>query len=395
MTIPIVIVGGGIAGLSSAVALARKGHSVLVLEKRVAGEETGAGIQLSPNASHILLRWGLSQSLSQVAVAPKGLSIRRWAEPRAYAQMPMTDRADGAPFWVVLRQDLHKALRDAARRNALITIHEGWELKRLRTEGSLTRLTFDVSGETMSIETSCVIGADGQHSATRRFLGDARNLDSPGWEAWRTLIPAKNTLDFIRDETTNLWLGRDYHAVHYPVAGRQLINLVVIRRTKETVNGWGQQGDPAKLAQIRALAAPTLRDLMDLASTWSVWTLNDRAPSPYMAKGTAALVGDAAHPILPFLAQGAALAIEDAAVLADCLPKPESCSPGAISKGLKDYASRRASRVHRVYKAARSNAFNYHLPPLLAWFRDKRMMSLGADGIQKRYEWLYGWRSPD
>ena len=395
MITPIIIIGGGIAGLSSAIALARKGHKVVVTERRISGEETGAGIQLSPNASHILLQWGLTSSLSHVAVAPKGLAIRRWNEPRAYAQMPMKPQADGAPFWAILRADLHRALRDAAIRNPLISINEGWEFLRLRTDGSQSQVTFDVSGETKSLITHCVVGADGQYSATRRALGDARDLDASGWEAWRTLIPAKNTLDFIREATTNLWLGQECHAVHYPVDGGRLINLVVIRKNSSTFNGWGQKGDSIKLGDIKASAAPTLRDLIELAPEWSVWTLRDRAPSPYTAKGCSVLVGDAAHPILPFLAQGAALAIEDAAVLAHCLPAPDDFSHKTIVKGIKNYASYRSGRVHRVYKGARSNAFSYHLPPILAWFRDKRLASLGADGMQKRYEWLYSWRSHD
>jgi salicylate hydroxylase len=395
MDTPIAIIGGGIAGLSAAIALARKGHSVVVAEQRINGSETGAGLQLSPNASHILLKWGLSSGLAQSAVAPKGLSIRRWAEPRSYAQMPMKSQTDGAPFWVMLRAELHQTLRSAAIRNPLITVREGWELTKLQHQEPLSKLTFDASGESITITAQCVIGADGQHSATRRFLGDARDLDHSGWEAWRTLIPASETLDFIRDETTNLWLGRDCHAVHYPVSARKLINLVVIRKAASTHAGWGQQGDPSNLDDIKALAAPTLRDLMTSAPQWSVWSLKDRTVSPYLAKGTAALTGDAAHPILPFLAQGAAMAIEDAAVLAHCLPSPQAFEKDSIAKGLKNYAAQRASRVHKVYKAARSNAFAYHLPPTLAWFRDRRLASMGPDGMQHRYEWLYGWRSPE
>jgi salicylate hydroxylase len=179
------------------------------------------------------------------------------------------------------------------------------------------------------------------------------------------------------------------------VSAGKLINLVVIRKALSAHDGWGQQGDPSKLADIKAVAAPTLRDLISSARQWSVWSLKDRAVSPYTAKGMAVLTGDAAHPVLPFLAQGAAMAIEDAAILAHCLPSPQSFNKDNITKGLKNYAAQRTPRVHKVYKAARSNAFAYHLSPTFAWFRDRRMASLGADGMQQRYEWLYDWRSPE
>jgi salicylate hydroxylase len=394
---PVVIVGGGIAGLAAAIAIARKGFAVIVAEKRDDTLETGAGLQLSPNASHILIRWGLGPALARNAVAPTELAIRRWGEPRAYARMPLNDHAGAKdPFWVVLRADLHQALADAARRDPLITLKAGWELQQISDEEHGVSLRFNTTEGQHTVKALCVIGADGQRSALRRLLGDARALESPGWEAWRTVIPADQTPDFIRTATTNLWLGRDSHAVHYPVSAGQWINLVVIRRNgRSTDEGWNRRGDPAALAGIRAKAAPTLRDLMDQAPAWSVWNLFDRAPSPYLAKGLAALAGDAAHPLLPFLAQGAAMAIEDAAVLAAQLPQPEAASRTAMVRGLKAYAAMRGPRISRVFKTARANASAYHLPPMLAWFRDRRMASLGPDGMRQRYDWLYDWRSPD
>ncbi|MFM9973570.1 MAG: FAD-dependent oxidoreductase [Beijerinckiaceae bacterium] len=404
---PVVIIGGGIAGLCVAIALSRKGYSVIVAEKRADTVESGAGLQLSPNASHILMQWGLGPALARNAVAPTELAIRRWGEPRAYARMPMNSAkqgkglaSDNQPFWVVLRADLHRALIDMARREPLITIKAGWDLQQMRDDGAMVSLRFkgspyDPEAGPRDIKALCVIGADGQRSVVRKLLGDARDLDRPGWEAWRTLIPADRTPDFIRAATTNLWLGRDSHAVHYPVAAGQLINLVIIKRGTGPDEGWNRKGDPAALADIRASAAPTLRDLMDQAPDWSVWTLLDRSPSHWLAKGVVALAGDAAHPVLPFLAQGAAMAIEDAAVLGSLMPAAEHSGRASIEKAFKAYAAQRSSRVHSVYKAARANARNYHLLPLLAWFRDRRMAQLGPEGMRRRYNWLYDWRMPE
>ncbi len=364
----------------------------MIIEQRSGEGEAGAGLQISPNASHILLRWGLGTPLSQSAVAPASLAIRRWGEPRAFATMPTAMAADGSPFWVALRSDLHAALRAGAVATGLVTFREGVGIESLRERDE--GLSIGLSDGGPRLDTPCLIGADGQRSTVRRLLGDARDLDRPGWEAWRTLIPADRVADFIRARATNLWLGRDSHAVHYPVAAGRLINLVVIRRSSTTAEGWARQGDPADLAPLVRIAAPVLQELIDLAPRWDVWTLRDRSPSPRLAKGCAALVGDAAHPVLPFLAQGAAMAIEDAALLAASLPPPDALTRPAVEKGLAAYARARAARVSRVYKAARDNAFNYHLPQPLARLRDWRIRQLGADGMRQRYSWLYDWRAP-
>jgi salicylate hydroxylase len=253
-------------------------------------------------------------------------------------------------------------------------------------------LHFKTEKNPVEIPALCVIGADGQRSTTRKLMGDAHDLDRPGWEAWRTLIPAESQPDFIRAATSNLWLGRNAHAVHYPVAAGRQINLVVIRRTLQAAEGWSRSGDPAMLESIASTAAPTLRDLMAAAPQWSVWTLRDRSPSACLAKGCMALVGDAAHPLLPFLAQGAALAIEDTAVLANCLPAVDDASTASIAQGLRRYGDQRARRISKVFSTARSNASVYHMPPLLAWFRDRRMTQLGPDGMRQRFSWLYDWR---
>jgi salicylate hydroxylase len=393
---PVVIIGGGIAGLSSALALAKKNHRVLVVEQRTDAIEAGAGLQLSPNASHILIDWGLGPALARDAVAPTELAIRRWGEPRAYARMPLNTQDNSqkiaAPFWVMLRADLHAALKAAVLRNPLIELQYGWSLDRFVDDGKAILLRFSTETETIEIKALCVIGADGQRSTLRRTLGDARDLDTPGWEAWRTLIPAETTPDFIRAATTNLWLGRDSHAVHYPVAAGKLINLVVIRKSASAEDGWNRQGDPDLLAPLIQKAAPTLHNLMKSAPEWSVWTLHDRAMSPYFTKGAVALVGDAAHPLLPFLAQGAAMAIEDAAVLAETIPPSEIVDRPSLEAGLKAFVSKRAPRVRDVFKAARANALSYHLPVPLAWLRDQRMAQLGPDGMRQRYAWLYDWR---
>ncbi len=390
----IAIAGGGIAGMAVALALGRKGYRVTVLERRDDAVEAGAGLQISPNASHILLNWGLAGQLAYVAVAPTELAIRHWGEPRAYARMPFFPGHDDAPQWVLLRADLHRALTLAAIASGNVEVRSGWMLESMRQSADGVTIAAASSDHRQTIETDAIIGAEGQRSRLRQLLGDARELDNPGWEAWRTLIPADSMPDFIRAAATNLWLGRDSHAVHYPVSGGRQINLVVIRRSANEGDGWSRSGDAGQLKDLAAAAAPTLRDLITAAPDWSVWTLRDRAPAQKLAFGRAVLVGDAAHPMLPFLAQGGALAIEDAAVLAALLPAASEASGEAIAKAFARYATLRHSRVTRVWKAARSNAVTYHLSGPLAWLRDRRMAQLGPDGMRQRYSWLYDWRTP-
>jgi salicylate hydroxylase len=292
-----------------------------------------------------------------------------------------------------MRADLHTALKTAAARLPGITLKTGYALERQREMPGHMNLRFQTAGDPTDMDALCLIGADGQRSMTRRLLGDARDLDRPGWEAWRTILPAESVADFARTATTNLWLGQGSHAVHYPVAGARSINFVVIRRSSAATDGWAREGNPEELEGLIRAAAVPLRDLMRAAPHWKVWTLLDRLPSPYLAKGLGALVGDAAHPILPFLAQGAAMAIEDAEVLALSLPPPSEATAERMRAGLKAYAAHRAKRVMRVFKAARTNAFAYHLPPTLAYVRDWRMARLGPEGMRHRYAWLYDWQA--
>jgi salicylate hydroxylase len=375
------------------VALGRRGHRVTVFEKRAGASETGAGLQLSPNASHILMRWGLGPILAKVAMEPARLVIRRWRSAEPLSDMPFAPAPDGAPFWVMLRADLHRALRDAAVAQPGVTLREGFSFERWSEAEETQRLRFHSPDGEADIRAVVAVGADGRWSRLRKAVGDSRSLDPPRWEAWRTLVPAEAAPDASRKSATNLWLGRDAHAVHYPVAAGRLINLVVIRRSSADTEGWDREGDAARLDGLAAAAAQPLRALMAAAPAWSVWTVRDRIPAVRLAQGALALVGDAAHPVLPFLAQGAAMAIEDAEVLAAALPGPAGLTASTAADGLLRYQQARSARVHKVFAAARSNAFAYHAPEPLAWIRDRRIAALGPDGMRQRYSWLYDWRS--
>jgi salicylate hydroxylase len=394
---PVLIAGAGIAGLTAAIALARAGVNVLLVEKRSGFSEAGAGLQLSPNATSVLTTLGLGPAVARHAVAPRRLDIRRFGEPRAYAGMGMQEQpeADGAPFWCLGRSDLQTALLDQARMMPEIRLLVGRSVVALaaRPDGVNVMLENE-RGQREEIDAAALIGADGLWSAVRGLSGDKAAPRFLGYEAWRTLIPVAAVENFVRAPHVNLWLGQAGHAVHYPVAGGALINLVLIRKGQDQSEGWSRAGDAAELSAIKAAAAATLRKLIGAAPQWQVWSLFDRAPAR-MGLGRVALIGDAAHPVLPFLAQGAGLAIEDAGVLGQLLPPAlADRKSGAVEAALKRFAALRASRVARVQETARGNGRMYHAGFPLAMARDFALTQFGDVGMRKRYGWLYGWRLP-
>lgn len=393
------VAGAGIAGLTAALALAQRGHRVHVFDRRDDLEEAGAGIQLSPNASRVLIGLGLAPALAPLAVAPARLDIRRAGEPRSHAGMPMNDEASlfGAPFWVVTRQDLHGVLLAAAHAHPAITVENGWALTALRDEAPAPcQVTvMDRHGHTREVPAAALLCCDGLWSAGRRLLGDASAPRFTGAEAWRTLVPATCMPAFARAPAVNLWLGHGWHVVHYPVAAGAYVNLVFIRDNGEARAGWSEPADPADMQRLLTGACPTLRQLVAAVETCRIWSLYDRPETRRHVRGRVALMGDAAHPMLPYLAQGGAMAIEDAAVLAAVMPAPAALAPEGIRLALLRYQGLRQARTARVQAKARQNALIYHANPLLAFARDAALSRISPRAFLARYEWLYGWQPPE
>ncbi len=211
-----------------------------------------------------------------------------------------------------------------------------------------------------------------------------------GFEAWRALVPARAAPPEAREPSVLLWLGKGRHAVHYPVQGDRTINLVVVRAGQDAAHDWDRAPDPAVQRRLPDQAAPALAALISAAPEWRRWSLFDRKGVRYAA-GRVALTGDAAHPVLPFLAQGAALAIEDAALLARLLPPALGEGPEAVEQALAAYARARSPRAAQVQEAGRRNARAYHAGFPIDIARDLVLRRLGPDGMRARYGWLYGW----
>jgi salicylate hydroxylase len=387
----IVIAGAGMGGLTAALALARTGYRAVILEQAPRLEEAGAGIQLSPNATRVLATLGLSDRLRPHVVAPEAIRIVNAASSRDIVRVPLGGKAErryGAPYWVVHRADLQAVLAAAIEENSDITLRLGARVEdfALHQHGVTVQLrTGHGLGDEQGI---ALIGADGLWSTLRQRLGDRAEPRFAQRTAWRAVVPAERVTPEFRAPLTGLWLGRDAHLVHYPVKAGRDVNIVAIVRDEWHEPGWTAPGKPADIKARFEGFAPAARALIALPDTWQKWALFDRPPQRFRAEGPVTLIGDAAHPMLPFLAQGGAMAIEDAAVVAQCLAREQD--PVAAFRA---YEQARHARVARVQREARHNSWRYHLSGPLALARNAALAALGPKRLLHRYDWLYGWRA--
>jgi salicylate hydroxylase len=318
----VVIAGAGVGGLTSALSLAHRGLRAVVLDQAERLDEAGAGIQLSPNATRILIDLGLGDRLRTVAVAPQAVRILRAHDGREITRIPLANAATrfGAPDWVIHRGDLQAALLEAARTHPDIRLALGVRVDRFAVHQNgvtikAVRTHPDPNGPAgFDADGMALIGADGLWSSVRGLLGDSAPRVLPAV----CMARCRARRDGARPAgaMVNLWLGRRSHLVHYPVAGGRLINLVAIADDNWHDQGWSTRSAPTDvLARYRLGAwSRAARDLIGIPERWLKWALYDRPPLGRWGDGPITLLGIAAHPMLPFLAQGAAMAIEDAAV---------------------------------------------------------------------------------
>ena len=378
------IAGAGIAGLASALALARAGWRVQLRERASAFAEVGAGIQLGPNAVRRLQAWGLATDGRMQAARPE--SLRAWGardgRERGHLRLGAQAQARyGAPYVTVHRADVHAALAQAVQAQGGVAVQLGQGV--------------DLAGDTwpdLGPDAHQVgVIADGVWSRLRARVVDDGPARWTGHVAFRALARMADLPPAWRANQVNVWLGHDLHVVHYPVRGGEYLNAVVLVEAPQLTprQDWDQGADLQVLRAALHTSHPRLQALIDdcqaAGGQWRLWALAGRAPvrgAHELAKGALALVGDAAHPMLPYLAQGAGMAIEDAQVLADALQGARD-----VPQALQHYAQQRWSRVARVQARAARNGRIFHLSGPAAWARDTAMR-VGGEAVMD-LPWLY------
>jgi salicylate hydroxylase len=388
----ILIAGAGIAGLTAALALAARGLRSIVLERAERLEEVGAGIQLSPNAARILVDLGLEDALSAVAVEPDRLTVRSGATGAILSVLPLGPAqraARGASYWVVHRGDLQAVLAAAALASPLVTLRTGVAVEEGEASPGGVGLTVRSADGAERLSGAALVGADGVASAVRRRLLAGPEAVFAGRVAWRGRFDAADwTGDPALRRGTTVFLGPKAHVVVYPIRSGREINVVAIVEDGWTDERWSVPGDPAVLARIFAGWGGDARAVIAGPASWRRWALRAVPPGGAWARGPVALVGDAAHAMLPFAAQGGAMAIEDAAVLARMI----ATGPGPMEARLSAYAALRRPRVEAVVRTAARNGRLYHLAGPAAVARDLALRLAGPAAMAARMDWIWSWR---
>jgi salicylate hydroxylase len=391
----IVVAGGGIAGLTAGLAFAQKGFEVSLFERAPRFEEIGAGLQLSPNATRILARLGVLEGLNGVAVRPEAICLRDAKNLREFARVPLGDPAErrwGAPYLVAHRADLQSALLARAASEPSIQISTGVAVRDAAFHPHGVTVSIDSQGAVREVAGMLVVGADGVWSELRRRVEKAAPARFSGNVAWRATLrrdaETGSALDMLfPPRSVTAFLHPGAHLIAYPIRGGASVNLAAFSKGPGLAESWAARSDPAPLFEALKGSSAGLLDALRQASPWSSWPVHTMRPaSPWTHPGGLALVGDAAHAMTPFAAQGAAMAIEDAAVLASCVVATDN-----LAAALARYESERRPRVARVAGRGAFNRFVWHAAGPIAWARDAVLARRSPARLAADLDWLYGW----
>ncbi|MFQ3453671.1 FAD-dependent monooxygenase [Bradyrhizobium sp. UFLA01-814] len=398
LTRTVIVAGAGIGGLTASLTLAAQGFRVVVLEKAERLEEAGAGIQLSPNASRILVELGLKEPLAQRAVTPESVNILSARAGGEIARMPLGQAAEfraGAPYWVIHRADLQAALQAAVNDHPDIDLRLGCQFEDV-TKHARGLTVVQRRGNTRQEELAvALIGADGIWSSVRGHLFPDVRPQFSGLIAWRGTLDATALPHEYTAPRVQLWMGPDVHLVAYPISAGRQINVVAIVSGTWNRPGWSEPGDINEIKGAFATARwpATARMLIGAVDGWRKWALFTLPDIGRWSEGAVTLLGDAAHAMLPFAAQGAGMAIEDAAVLAKALSESTGENTAGIPAALKRYARVRRGRVLKVQRLARQQGRIYHLGGPAAIARDLAIRAIGPERMLARQDWIYDWRA--
>ena len=392
----VLIAGGGIGGLAAALGCARAGCEVRLYERAPAFSEVGAGVQLGPNVTGILRDWGLGDELQVVAAFPEQLQARSALTGEVLGQLPLGARSIeryGAPYVTVHRADLHRALARAAMRDERIHVNLNQPVTDFSDAAGAVTLTI---GATYRVEGDVLVAADGVWSPIRQALIKDGPPRVTGHLAYRAMLRTADLPPALRANQVTAWLGPHVHVVQYPVRHGEWTNVVAIVEgaPPSDAHDWDHGANQADLMRALGRVCAPLQELLEAApgaslnaATWRLWALADRPPvrgADQMARGLVALAGDAAHPMRPFLAQGAGMAIEDAAELGRAM----AMDAVDVPTRLKRYALARWERCARVQARSARNGQIFHSTGLMRVGRDALMRVMGARLMD--VPWLYG-----
>lgn len=390
---PVLIAGGGIGGLTAAIALDRAGLDTHVLERSAFTEESGAGIQLGPNATRILRALGVLDTLLPQTFRPDAVWLFDGMSGKKLATVPLgavAERRYGAPYVTVHRADLHEALRTAAASGERSTLRPDFTVAQIDgDDGADGAAITGVSGET--VRGAALIGADGLWSTVRNWVAPGAAPAFTGASAFRSLLPRETLPEPFSAPIVGLWLGPRGHVVHYPVRGGAALNVVAVTESGHEEQGWNRSAPRETVLGAFARWCDAPLRLLEAAPDWRAWSLFALRPLPRWHRGAAVLLGDAAHPVLPYLAQGAGLAIEDAAKLAALMGAARE-RPAAAYRA---YWNIRRPRARRVQQTSRRLGRAYHMGDAFLGdvFRLSRNAILGLRGetaTLRSFDWLYG-----
>lgn len=381
----LLIVGGGIGGVAAALALAKLGHRAHVFEQAAEFKEIGAGIQLGPNVFYLFEQLGLTDRISELAAFPEDLVVMDSVSGDEITSIPaatLIRKRFGYPYGLIHRADLHAVLLDECAKYPSIEMHAGCKVSDFEDRGDRVIVRLE-SGQ--AYEGDALVGADGLWSQVRaKVVGDGKPRIS-GHIAYRAVLPIEDVPEANRRNAMTLWAGPKNHLVHYPLRGGRLFNLVAVFHSDRYEEGWDSYGDTDELKLRFEGVVPEVKQMLGKIESWRMWVLCDREPVSQWSKGRVTLLGDAAHPMLQYLAQGACMAMEDAFCLAHKVDK----SGGDLPAAFLSYQDTRYLRTARAQLTARLYGHVYHAAGATRDLRNAFLRGRSPEQFCEGNAWLY------
>jgi 3-hydroxybenzoate 6-monooxygenase len=379
-----IVVGGGIGGLAAALSLSQRGFRVLVLERARQFREIGAGIQLGPNVWPMFERLGVAEEIKAQTVFPDQLVTMDAVSGQQITRIPLKDKflkRFRYPYGLIHRADLHAVLFRKCEASALVQLMTSQRVAGFADNGDSVAVEVEGGGK---YECDILIGADGLWSTIRRqLIGDGLPRAS-GHIAYRSVLPLSEVPEHLRRNSMTLWAGPNNHLVHYPMRGWKLFNVVAIYQSDRYTEGWDTDGDPGELHRSFESVASDVKTMLNKVDAWRMWVLCDRDPLRAWSRGRVTLLGDAAHPMLPYLAQGAAMSIEDAVVLAD-----ELQAAGDHNRAFAAYEQKRSARTNRAQLTSRQSGEFFHAAGVARETRNVFMSMRSEEQAHEALAWIY------